>query len=161
MSKANKAAPNGDSRILIVLYSHSGNTRTLAELIRQQSGGDLVEIQSVAPYPSAYDAVVKQANSRPRTSAPPSRRAACNRREHPFSLGSRFRAMASMASDISTPRTWRPCDTMYSAIGQPVPHPKSKIVASIGTAERTASRYSRSRPKKALRAVHHCWAILL
>jgi len=61
MDKSDKGTPNGGRRILIVFYSHSGNTRTLARLIRQQAGGDLIEILPVIPYPVDYDAVVKQA----------------------------------------------------------------------------------------------------
>ncbi len=52
---------NGKPRVLIVYYSHSGNTRALARLIQHQTGGDLLEIEPVVPYPADYDAVVKQA----------------------------------------------------------------------------------------------------
>lgn len=47
--------------ILIVYYSHSGNTRKIAELVQRKSGGELCEIQPVTAYPAAYDAVVDQA----------------------------------------------------------------------------------------------------
>lgn len=52
---------NGKPRVLTVFYSHSGNTRTLARLIQQLAGGDLVELLPITPYPEDYDTVVDQA----------------------------------------------------------------------------------------------------
>lgn len=49
------------SKILVVYYSHSGNTRKVAELIAAKTGGDLQEIVPVAAYPDSYNAVVEQA----------------------------------------------------------------------------------------------------
>lgn len=69
-SKNIAAAENGNT--LVVYFSHSGNTRFLAETIHRQVGGDLVELKTVNPYPEAYDPVVDQAkreqqdNARPR-----------------------------------------------------------------------------------------------
>ncbi len=57
--------------ILIVYFSHSGNTRVLAEQIRESVGGDLFPVVTAAPYPAEYDAVLSKArgeqknNSRP------------------------------------------------------------------------------------------------
>lgn len=48
-------------RILIVYFSHSGNTRELAQQIKNATGGDLFEIQPITPYPEDYDTVVIQA----------------------------------------------------------------------------------------------------
>ncbi|RKI68400.1 flavodoxin [bacterium 1xD42-67] len=48
-------------KISIVYYSHSGNTRCLAEMIAAQTGGDLLEILPETPYPQAYSTVVEQA----------------------------------------------------------------------------------------------------
>jgi flavodoxin len=47
--------------ILIAWYSHSANTRKLAKLIGQKTGGDLQEILPQTPYPAAYNTVVAQA----------------------------------------------------------------------------------------------------
>lgn len=47
--------------ILIVCFSRSGNTRKIANLIQQEVGGMLHEIQVEVPYPDAYNAVVDQA----------------------------------------------------------------------------------------------------
>ncbi len=46
---------------LIVFYSRSGNTRSIAHLIHQEVGGTLHELQPVAAYPPAYNTVVEQA----------------------------------------------------------------------------------------------------
>ena len=47
--------------ILVVYFSHSGNTRKIANLIHQEIGGTIHEIQPEVPYPNAYNAVVDQA----------------------------------------------------------------------------------------------------
>jgi hypothetical protein len=47
--------------ILIVYYSRSGNTRAIANLIHQEVGGTIHEIQPEVPYPSSYNAAVDQA----------------------------------------------------------------------------------------------------
>jgi flavodoxin len=48
-------------KILVAYFSHSGNTREIANQIHKSVGGDIFEIQAVKPYPDDYDAVVKQA----------------------------------------------------------------------------------------------------
>jgi flavodoxin len=48
-------------KILVAYFSHSGNTREIANQIHRNVGGDIFEIQSVMPYPHNYDAVVEQA----------------------------------------------------------------------------------------------------
>lgn len=47
--------------ILVAYFSHSGNTREIANQIHKITGGDIFEIQSVNPYPNEYNATVKQA----------------------------------------------------------------------------------------------------
>jgi flavodoxin len=44
----------GGAKALIVYYSRSGNTREIAKQIHQAVGGDIVEIQTVDPYPDDY-----------------------------------------------------------------------------------------------------------
>lgn len=51
----------GKDKILIVYFSHSGNTREIANQIHSKVGGDVFEIQSIQTYPADYNAVVKQA----------------------------------------------------------------------------------------------------
>lgn len=46
---------------LVVYYSHSGNTRAVAELIARETGGSIWEILPQTNYPTSYNAVVKQA----------------------------------------------------------------------------------------------------
>ncbi|MBN1933731.1 MAG: NAD(P)H-dependent oxidoreductase [Anaerolineae bacterium] len=48
-------------RILVVYFSHSGNTHKIATLIHQEVGGAIHEIQPKVPYPNSYNAVVDQA----------------------------------------------------------------------------------------------------
>lgn len=48
-------------KILVAYYSHSGTTKKVAEQIHQKVGGNLFEIKEACPYPSDYNAVVKQA----------------------------------------------------------------------------------------------------
>jgi flavodoxin len=52
---------NMAGRNLVAYFTHSGNTRRIANLIQQEVGGTLYEIQPEVPYPSAYNAVMDQA----------------------------------------------------------------------------------------------------
>ncbi len=60
-----------NSKILVAYFSHSGNTKVIAEQIHKLAGGDIFEIKTVHQYPQDYNAVVKEAreevdsNSRP------------------------------------------------------------------------------------------------
>ena len=48
-------------KILVTYFSHSGNTREIADQIHKSVGGNIFEIRSVKTYPDDYDTVVKQA----------------------------------------------------------------------------------------------------
>ena len=48
-------------KILVAYFSHSGNTREIANQIHEKVGGDIFEIVTVNPYPADYDSVVDQA----------------------------------------------------------------------------------------------------
>ncbi len=48
-------------KILVAYFSHSGNTREIANQIHEKVGGDIFEIVTVNPYHIDYDAVVDQA----------------------------------------------------------------------------------------------------
>ena len=67
------AKPGG--KTLVLYFSHSGNTRRVAEMIHQRVGGDLAELKTVKPYPQEYNAVVdvakaeQQADARPEIAA--------------------------------------------------------------------------------------------
>lgn len=63
-SKESRTAPpkaSSTKRILVAYFSHSGNTRELAQQIHRKVGGELFEIVTVNPYPRDYHAVVEQA----------------------------------------------------------------------------------------------------
>lgn len=47
-------------KTLVVFYSYSGNTKSIARIIAQEIGCDLAEIETVRPYKGDYNAVVKQ-----------------------------------------------------------------------------------------------------
>ena len=59
-AKAAELALQG-RKVLVVLYSRTGNTRAMAEVIQATVGGDIVEIKTVNPYPAEYRATTKQA----------------------------------------------------------------------------------------------------
>ncbi len=55
------AEPAKGQNILIIYFSHSGNTRTIAEQIHSRIGGDIVELKTVQPYPDDYNTTVDMA----------------------------------------------------------------------------------------------------
>lgn len=57
--------------VLVLYFSHSGNTRALAEMIHKRVGGDIAELKTVSPYPADYDAVVDMAKKEQNTNARP------------------------------------------------------------------------------------------
>ncbi len=48
-------------KILITYFSHSGNTREIAEKIAEDLGGDIFEISAADPYLGSYSAVLNRA----------------------------------------------------------------------------------------------------
>ncbi|WP_259124011.1 flavodoxin family protein [Salinibacter ruber] len=46
--------------VLIVYLTRTGNTEAVAEIIRQEVGGEKVSIELETPYPEDYDAIVSQ-----------------------------------------------------------------------------------------------------
>ena len=65
------AAEAGGNKVLILYFSHSGNTRRLAGQIHGRVGGDMVELKTVVPYPQDYDAVVDMAQKEQQSNARP------------------------------------------------------------------------------------------
>ena len=65
------AATDAGKKPLVVYFSHSGNTRKLAEQIHKQVGGDILEIVPAAPYPAEYQATVDQAKREQQENARP------------------------------------------------------------------------------------------
>lgn len=56
---------------LISYFSHSGNTRSIANSIQKQIGGELFEIEPVQAYPHDYDTVVDIAKKEQRANLRP------------------------------------------------------------------------------------------
>ncbi len=50
-----------ETKILVVHFTRSGNTRHAAQVIQKTTGSDLAEIKVVNPYPEAYRATTAQA----------------------------------------------------------------------------------------------------
>lgn len=62
LSSASAAEKGGQGKkVLVVYYSRSGNTREMANQIHGLVGGDIVELQTVNPYPTEYRATTEQA----------------------------------------------------------------------------------------------------
>lgn len=70
VSSAFAAQTKGES-MLILYFSHSGNTRTVAQHIHSKIGGDFIELKTTVPYPADYDAVVEQARQEQQQNARP------------------------------------------------------------------------------------------
>lgn len=60
-AKAESAAELEPQRVLIAYYSWGGTTRHAAEEIQRCTGGTLLEIKPVMPYPEDYDTCVQKA----------------------------------------------------------------------------------------------------
>ena len=48
------AMGTGGTKVLVIYYSLTGNTRSIAEMIRKKTGGDGFEIETVRNYPADY-----------------------------------------------------------------------------------------------------------
>ena len=55
-AKTQTAAPaaDGSKKILVVYFSHTGNTEKVAQLIQSKTGADIFKIETATPYPSVY-----------------------------------------------------------------------------------------------------------
>lgn len=60
-SAANAETLAGGEKVLVVYYSRTGNTRAMAGQIQAMVGGDIVELETVHPYPADYRATTEQA----------------------------------------------------------------------------------------------------
>lgn len=59
------------SDILVVYFSHTGNTKPVAEYIHELVGGDLVRLEPVNPYPEGYSGALDPAKQEQRENARP------------------------------------------------------------------------------------------
>ncbi len=74
-SKSEETSTSGDGKILIAYFSHSGNTKGIAEDIQKKTGADIFEITTVNKYSSDYNTILDEAkaelndNARPELSS--------------------------------------------------------------------------------------------
>ena len=63
-SESASVLPSNESNgVLVVFFSRTGNTQTLAQYVHDIVGGDLFEIVAVEPYPEDMNACVARANA--------------------------------------------------------------------------------------------------
>lgn len=63
MDGAMAAEGRGEKKVLIAYFSHSGNTRAIANQIHSRVGGDLFELQAADAYPAEYRACLDRAKT--------------------------------------------------------------------------------------------------
>ena len=68
-SKAEDSVENG--KILVAYFSHSGNTKKIAEEIQSKTGADLFEIKTVNAYSDDYNTVLDEAKAEQKDNARP------------------------------------------------------------------------------------------
>ena len=68
-SKAEDSAGNG--KILVAYFSHSGNTKKIAEEIQSKTGADMFEIKTVNKYSDDYNTVLDEAKAEQKDNARP------------------------------------------------------------------------------------------
>ena len=68
-SKAEDSAGNG--KILVAYFSHSGNTKKIAEEIQSKTGADIFEIKTVNAYSDDYNTVLDEAKAEQNDKARP------------------------------------------------------------------------------------------
>lgn len=71
-SQQTQAAAEGDGKTLVAYFSWSGNTKELAEMIQQETGGDIFEIQPETAYTEDYDELLDIAQQEQNENARPS-----------------------------------------------------------------------------------------
>ncbi len=60
-AKAEEINDMEGKKVLVAYYSHTGNTKEVAEVIAEKTGGDLFEIKTEAIYPDEYKPMTEQA----------------------------------------------------------------------------------------------------
>jgi hypothetical protein len=51
----------GSKKVAVIYYSLTGNTKSIAEVIREKTGGDVFEIETVKNYPADYSGIIAEA----------------------------------------------------------------------------------------------------
>ena len=67
----NTETTTGTGKVLVLYFSQSGNTETVANFIHDAVGGDIVKLETETPYPSDYDELVDYAQEEQRDNARP------------------------------------------------------------------------------------------
>lgn len=62
---------SGDGKILVAYFSHSGNTKGIAEDIQKKTGADIFEITTVNKYSNDYNTVLDEAKAEQNDNARP------------------------------------------------------------------------------------------
>ena len=62
---------NGNQNILVLYFSMTGNTQSVAEIIQDQVGGDIVKLETEQEYPSDYDELLDFAQNEQSENARP------------------------------------------------------------------------------------------
>lgn len=62
---------SGNGKILVAYFSYSGNTQKIAELVAENTGGDIVRIETVIPYSDNRDEVLDVAQNEQAENARP------------------------------------------------------------------------------------------
>jgi flavodoxin len=60
-STHSNASGTGRTKMLIIYYSLTGNTKYIAEKIQEKTGGDVFEIETARTYPTEYSALTEEA----------------------------------------------------------------------------------------------------
>jgi flavodoxin len=60
-TKSAHSAATGSTGVLVIYYSLTGNTKNIAEMIREKTGGDAFEIETVKKYPADYSGIIAEA----------------------------------------------------------------------------------------------------
>jgi flavodoxin len=66
-----KTQSGGKGKILVAYFSWSGNAKALAGQVARETGGDLSEIKTVAPYPGTYKECIETARQEQNQNARP------------------------------------------------------------------------------------------
>lgn len=69
--EAQTSSSAGTKKILVAYFSHSGNTKAVAEQICKATGGDIFRIEPVTAYPEEYNKLVDQAKKEVESSYKP------------------------------------------------------------------------------------------
>lgn len=117
---------------LILYYSHSGNTRRLAELIALETGGALLEILPKTAYPQDYTTVVNQARRELQTGFRPALKT-----EAPDLAGYDLLFIGTPNWWSSPPRLWRPFWTAPNSPASGSPPSAPTAEAGPGTSAGT------------------------